>query len=62
MSKENQLATIVVDCCNRIHKMLGPGLLASVFEEVLCYELRKLGIAHKRQLPSSMMTCIKIWN
>lgn len=51
MSKENQLATIVVDCCFRIHKKLGPGLLESVYEEVLCYEFRKLGISYKRQLP-----------
>lgn len=54
MSKENQLATIVVDCCFRIHKKLGPGLLESVYEEVLCYELRKQAISYKRQIPVSI--------
>lgn len=37
---ENELATIVVDLCLKIHRILGPGLLESVYEEVLCYELR----------------------
>lgn len=35
---ENELATIVVDLCLRFI-----GLLESVYEEVLCYELKKLG-------------------
>ena len=44
---ENELAKLVVELCLKIHKILDPGLLESVYEEVLCYELRKLGI--KRQ-------------
>ena len=46
---ENELATIVVDLCVKIHKKLGPGLLESVYEEVLCYELRKAGLRYRRQ-------------
>jgi GxxExxY protein len=46
---ENELATIVVDLCVKIHKKLGPGLLESVYEEVLCYELRKAGLSYRRQ-------------
>ena len=46
---ENELATIVVDLCLKIHRILGPGLLESVYEEVLCYELKKLGIKFSRQ-------------
>ncbi len=46
---ENELAKIVVELCLKIHKILGPGLLESVYEEVLCYELTKLGIRFKRQ-------------
>ena len=34
---ENELAKIIVDCCFRIHVKLGPGLLESVYEEVLSY-------------------------
>ena len=36
---ENELARIAVDLCFKIHKKLGPGLLESVYEEVLCFEL-----------------------
>jgi len=47
---ENELSKIIVDCCFRIHKKLGPGLLESVYEEILAYELRKQNITFKRQL------------
>ena len=46
---ENELAKIVVDLCLKIHHALGPGLLESVYEEVLCYELNKAGLKHTRQ-------------
>lgn len=46
---ENELAAIVVDLCLKIHRRLGPGLLESVYEEVLCYELRKAGLGYSRQ-------------
>lgn len=48
---ENEIATTVVDCCYKIHTKLGPGLLESVYEEVLCYELRKNGLSYFRQNP-----------
>ena len=46
---ENEIAKIVVDLCLKIHKILGPGLLESVYEEVLMYELKKLGLIVVRQ-------------
>ncbi|HEY9486735.1 MAG TPA: GxxExxY protein [Chryseosolibacter sp.] len=46
---ENELAKIVVDLCLKIHRALGPGLLESVYEEVLCYELNKAGLKYSRQ-------------
>jgi len=46
---ENELAKIVVDFCLKIHKTLGPGLLESVYEEALIYELKKIGIQVERQ-------------
>jgi GxxExxY protein len=46
---ENELAKIVIDICFKIHKTLGPGLLESVYESALCYELEKLGIPYERQ-------------
>ncbi|HOI87721.1 MAG TPA: GxxExxY protein [Lentimicrobium sp.] len=46
---ENQIAKIVRDICFRIHKVLGPGLLESVYEEILTYELNKLDLSYERQ-------------
>ena len=46
---ENELATIVVDLCLKIHRKLGPGLLESIYEEVLCYELKHAGLQYERQ-------------
>jgi GxxExxY protein len=46
---ENEIATIIVDLCFKIHKKLGPGLLESVYEEILFYELTKLGLKVERQ-------------
>lgn len=50
---ENQIAQIIVDAAFKIHKRLGPGLLESVFEEVLAYELvnRSLRIERQKPLP-----------
>jgi len=48
---ENEIATTVVDICFQIHKELGPGLLESVYEEILCYELQKRDISFSRQKP-----------
>lgn len=47
---ENELAKIVVELCLKIHKTLGPGLLESVYEEVLVYDLKKLGLNALRQV------------
>ncbi|MCX6274064.1 MAG: GxxExxY protein, partial [Bacteroidetes bacterium] len=46
---ENEIAKILVDLFLKIHRKLGPGLLESVYEEVLCYELKKAGLKFRRQ-------------
>jgi GxxExxY protein len=46
---ENELATIAVDICYKIHITLGPGLLESVYEAAFAYELDKRGIVYTRQ-------------
>lgn len=46
---ENEISKIIVDTCFQIHKQLGPGLLESVYEEILYYELTKLGLNIERQ-------------
>ncbi len=46
---ENELATIAVDVCYKIHTTLGPGLLESVYEAAFAYELDKRGVYYTRQ-------------
>ena len=46
---ENEIATIIVDCCFKIHTTLGPGLLESVYEEILCYEIQNRKLSFNRQ-------------
>jgi len=41
---EDQIATIVLDEAFRLHKNLGPGLLESVYETVMVYELKNRGL------------------
>ena len=48
---ENELATITLDICFKIHKQYGPGLFESVYEEIFCYELSKTNIPFVRQHP-----------
>lgn len=48
---ENEIAKIIVDKCYQIHKKLGPGLLESVYEAILAYELEKMDLKVVRQLP-----------
>ncbi len=51
MIRENELATLVLDVCFRIHRLYGPGLFESVYEELVCYELLKENISFERQKP-----------
>jgi GxxExxY protein len=46
---ENELATSAVDICYKIHPILGPGLLESVYEAAFAYELEKKRIVYTRQ-------------
>lgn len=41
--QENEISKILVDCFFKIHTELGPGLLESVYEEVLCFEINERG-------------------
>ena len=46
---ENEISAIIIDICYEIHTTLGPGLLESVYEEIICYELTERGIPFERQ-------------
>ena len=52
---ENEIGTILVGTAIEIHRDLGPGLLESVYEVVLAYELAKRGLPVKRQVPISIV-------
>jgi GxxExxY protein len=45
----DQLAHAVIGAAIEVHRVLGPGLLESVYESALCRELELLGIPHERQ-------------
>jgi GxxExxY protein len=46
---ENEISKIVVEIFLKIHSKLDPGLLESVYEETICYELTNRGIPFTRQ-------------
>ncbi|MEN6575085.1 MAG: GxxExxY protein [Phycisphaerales bacterium] len=48
---ENELGTIIVESAIGVHRELGPGLLESVYEIALVYELQKRGLKAERQVP-----------
>jgi GxxExxY protein len=48
---ENGIGGIVVDCAVKVHMRLGPGLLESVYEAVLAYELQNRGLLIRKQVP-----------
>ena len=47
--RENEITGIIVDAAYHIHTTLGPGLLESVYEAALAYELEKRGLKVVRQ-------------
>jgi GxxExxY protein len=46
---ENEISQITVNTAYQIHYTLGPGLLESVYEEIMFYELCKQGLDVERQ-------------
>ncbi|MBW4677742.1 MAG: GxxExxY protein [Desmonostoc geniculatum HA4340-LM1] len=48
---ENEIAKEIVDAAYKVHTTLGPGLLESVYQAVLEYELRKRGLGVEREQP-----------
>jgi len=46
----NQITEKIIGCAIEVHKILGPGLLESVYEECLSYELITSGLTILRQV------------
>ena len=49
--KENEIGEIVIAAGIQVHRVLGPGLLESVYETVLAFELQQRGLEVRRQVP-----------
>ena len=49
---ENELSQIIINSAFRIHSLLGPGLLESVYESIMEHELiSEQGLVVRRQVP-----------
>ena len=48
--EENEIGTIIVDSAVKLHQILGPGLLESVYETILAHKLEGHGLVVERQL------------
>ena len=50
-SSVTKLSYLVTGCAIRVHKALGPGLLESIYEKCLYFELKKNGFEVQKQIP-----------
>ena len=46
---ENEISKIVFESALKVHRILGPGLLESAYEECLFYELKKTNLKVEKQ-------------
>lgn len=46
---KDQLTGRVIGAAMEVHRLLGPGLMESVYESCLCHEMEERGIVFKRQ-------------
>lgn len=49
--RENELAKTIVDVAYQMHRRLGPGLLESVYQAIMAYELQKRGLHVETEVP-----------
>ena len=50
MQRENQVTEVIIGCAIEVHRILGPGLLETAYEECLCYELMSSELHFNRQV------------
>ena len=55
----NDLAYKIIGRAIEVHNELGPGLLESVYEKCLCYELKQNNIAFKNQVEIAIKSSTK---
>ena len=44
----------IIGAAIEVHKILGPGLLESIYESALCYEMSQVGLNVKRQVSTNV--------
>jgi GxxExxY protein len=49
--EENDISFIIRGCIFKVYSTLGPGLLESVYEAALAYELKEKGLSVENQVP-----------
>ena len=49
--RENEIGTKIIEAAIAVHRELGPGLLETLYEIVLCRELNGTGLKVERQVP-----------
>ncbi len=47
----NEITEQIIGGAIEVHRVLGPGLLESAYEECLCHELKLRGLSFERQRP-----------
>ena len=52
--RENQLGGMILECAVAVHRDLGPGLLETVYTQVLEVELLRMGLPVEREVPVSV--------
>lgn len=50
MEGRDELTERILGCAIEVHRVLGPGLLESTYEEALCLELEEAGLRFARQV------------
>ncbi|MBC8175423.1 MAG: GxxExxY protein [Candidatus Marinimicrobia bacterium] len=48
--RSEELGKMIVEAAYQVHKNIGPGLLESIYEKCLIYELKKMGLTVESQV------------
>jgi GxxExxY protein len=51
MKDIEEIGSNIVHCAVKVHKALGPGLLESVYQQCLAYDLEKVGLTVACEVP-----------
>ena len=46
----NEITEKIIGCAIEVHRNLGPGLLESIYENALCFELNQINVKYEKQL------------